>query len=349
MSPSKKIRILSIDGGGIRGVIPAFTVKYIEDYLKSRVPNTTIADYFDLIAGTSTGGILTCIYLTPEERKSKKAKYNATDALDFYIKEGYNIFNAAKEKNIKRFWGLKSAAKYRSDNIENIFLRVFGDTHVSDLIKPSLITTYNMDTKTAFFFTSHCDTEYRDFYVRDAARSTSSAPTYFNPPKIKNLAPKASMEYLMNLDGSVFATNPSMCAYAEARKTNFQDRGINQPTASQISILSLGTGAGFDLIGKEKSNQWNLLKWAESIPEIMMEGSCETVDFQMQQLYKTLKEEQSTGYLRLNLPIEFRKFSPDIADASSKNIQALLDSAKKGVDYARENQNLDGFLDKLLE
>ena len=61
----KKVRILSIDGGGIRGIIPAYIIKYAESYLQKKAPVTSIADHFDFIAGTSTGGILTGLYLVP--------------------------------------------------------------------------------------------------------------------------------------------------------------------------------------------------------------------------------------------------------------------------------------------
>ena len=69
MSKSKFFRILSIDGGGIRGLIPAQVLTVLETKLQkaSGNPDARIADYFDLVAGTSTGGILTCIYLCPDE------------------------------------------------------------------------------------------------------------------------------------------------------------------------------------------------------------------------------------------------------------------------------------------
>jgi patatin-like phospholipase/acyl hydrolase len=65
----KMTRILSIDGGGIRGIIPGQILVILEEKLKAKTgnENARIADYFDLIAGTSTGGILTCAYLTPDK------------------------------------------------------------------------------------------------------------------------------------------------------------------------------------------------------------------------------------------------------------------------------------------
>jgi len=235
MTQKKKIRILSLDGGGMRGIIPATIIQYAEAYLQKKAPGTTIADHFDLIAGTSSGGILTGIYLTPDEHDCKKARYTATEALEFYVKHGYANFNASKKSNLKRLWGLINSASYSTDSLENIMYQNFGDTLMSQLIKPSLITTYNMNTKSAYFFTSNEDKNIREFYLRDVVRSTSAAPTYFPPATIKNVAPKANKDTqpidMINIDGAVFANNPTLCAYAEARSMNFEERNNNKPTA----------------------------------------------------------------------------------------------------------------------
>lgn len=355
MDAKKKVRILSIDGGGIRGIIPATLIEYAEKYLQKKAPGTTIADHFDLIAGTSTGGILTCIYLNPQSGDKSKAKYSASEALDFYVKEGYNIFNASRMSNWKRIWGLRNATEYSPKYLEKLFLDKFGDLLMSELIKPCLITTYNMNTKSTVFFTSREDPRKREFYVRDATRSTSAAPTYFPPAKIKNIAPDAVKENQMidfiNLDGGVFANNPLMCAYAEARNTNFKTRNNPNPSASHMYILSLGTGGGgFKLTGKENSGNWNLLKWAKSIPDIMMDGSIDTVDFQMEQIKGTLQPTDPGNYLRIDVPKEnsVRTYAADMSDASPQNIQELIKAGNKTLEYAK-SQGLDKFLDGLLD
>src|SRR5580765_3592371 len=87
----KKIRLLSVDGGGIRGVIPGTILAQLEKILQKRSNSERrLGDYFDMIAGTSTGGILSCIYLMPGE--DGKAKYSAQDAVELYIKNGHAIF-----------------------------------------------------------------------------------------------------------------------------------------------------------------------------------------------------------------------------------------------------------------
>ena len=93
---AKKIRILSLDGGGIRGIITCVILKYIEEQLqKLDHPNAKIGDYFDLIAGSSTGGLLASIILFPDN--TKKAKFSVQEALDLYAKKGDDIFNV-------KFW-----------------------------------------------------------------------------------------------------------------------------------------------------------------------------------------------------------------------------------------------------
>ncbi|MEG2071077.1 MAG: patatin-like phospholipase family protein, partial [Bacteroidales bacterium] len=91
----KKIRILTIDGGGIRGIIPAVILNYMEEEIQKRTgnANATLADYFEMIAGTSTGGILTCFYLLPaKDGDLKKSRYFAREAIELYKKYGKTIF-----------------------------------------------------------------------------------------------------------------------------------------------------------------------------------------------------------------------------------------------------------------
>jgi len=207
-----------------------------------------------------------------------------------------------------------------------------------------------MNNNSPFFFTSIEDTSKREFFVRDVLRSTSAAPTYFPPAKIKNIASNDSKSSdMINLDGGVFANNPTMCAYAEARNTNFNERNNNKPSASNMQILSIGTGSGgFKIDKTEKSNQWNLLKWAKLIPNIMMEGSIDTVAFQMNEIYQTIEHHNNESYLRINTSKNDRDYSPDMSNASPENIQDLLKAGKKTLEDAKAN-GLDKFLDDLLD
>jgi patatin-like phospholipase/acyl hydrolase len=121
----KKVRILSLDGGGIRGIIPAYVLKYVEEKAQEMTKNQNlrIADLFDLIVGTSTGGILSCFYLTPNSSTEKNApisKYQASEALEFYVKKGYSIFNASKRNNWLGLRSLFNANTYSPGKLERI-------------------------------------------------------------------------------------------------------------------------------------------------------------------------------------------------------------------------------------
>ena len=215
----------------------------------------------------------------------------------------------------------------------------------------------------AVFFNSREPKEKQDkrqFYLRDVARSTSAAPTYFPPAIIENLV---SGDKMVNLDGGVFANNPSMCAYAEARKTNFESLGINRPTAKDMLILSIGTGSmPLDIENNRKSKKWGIINWAKVVPEIMMDGGLDTVNYQMDKIFKSLDEENQNNFKRVNVPKALRfsnqkknfkpPYNPDMSDASPKNISALTKAGQLALEEAnqtRDGENtLDEFIDQLI-
>lgn len=351
----KKVRILSLDGGGMRGIIPATVLEYVENKIIeiTKNPNARLADYFDLVAGTSTGGILSGFYLTPNPEKNPNqpnTKYKASEAIDFYENDGIKIFNDSKKWNWFGLRQLFNAAQYSPKALEKILNREFKDLKMSNLYKPCIITTYNMFSKNAFFFSSREPKEkQREFYLRDVLRSTSAAPTYFPPAFIKNLS---TLKKMVNIDGGVFANNPAMCAYSEGRASSFGD--ISFPSAKDMLILSIGTGGGqFNLPNVKKSSKWGILSWATSIPNIMMDGSIDTVDYQMKNIFDTLNQKDKFNYKRIDVPKNERTYSSDMADASPENIKALKKAGNEALNAAQVNKKneytLDHFIHKLIE
>src|SRR5438045_2323917 len=121
----KKIRILSLDGGGIRGIIPGVILSCLEKKLQEADnSNLRIGDYFDFIAGTSTGGILACAYLMPGN--TGKARYSADDAVNLYFKEGTGIFSRSFYEKISSAYGLLDE-KYSASALEHDLEDLFGD------------------------------------------------------------------------------------------------------------------------------------------------------------------------------------------------------------------------------
>lgn len=349
-----KIKILSIDGGGIRGIIPAVVLQYIEAELKRKTKNENarIADYFDLVAGTSIGGMLACYYLTPNRSATSsgtRVKYSAEQALNLLKAEGFNIFNKSKKLPWLGFRKLFDANRYNPNYLERMLDKVFGGLPMSSLVKPCIVPTYNLKTKSSFFFNSVEEIDKnRDFFIKDVARSTSAAPTYFPPAFIKNLKSNTTMA---NIDGGVFANNPAMCSYAECISS--KNKRFANTSAENILLLSIGTGGGnFKLPEIIPHKRWGILSWAKSIPEIMIDGGFDTVDYQINQIFKG---HLSHNYKRVDFDSRInqdRGYSSDMADASDSNIEALVKAGEQVIEMAntasKNSSTLDDFIDRLI-
>ncbi|NQX81252.1 MAG: patatin-like phospholipase family protein [Flavobacteriaceae bacterium] len=351
----RKLRVLSIDGGGVRGIIPATILEYVENKLIkiSGNKNDRLADYFDIIAGTSTGGVLTAFYLYPNpitKKNSPSAKYKASQAIEFYTKECESIFNKSE---YKRWFGLRqlfNGTQYSSVKLEQVLNDKFGGLKINQLLKHCLITAYDLINKKAIFFSSREKSDkQRDFYIKDVIRSTSAAPTYFSPAVIKNIK---TDETMINIDGGVFANNPSMCVYTECKRTDFGF--IKKPKAKDILMLSVGTGGGrYETDNINKSNKWSIIKWAKHIPDIMMDGAIDTIDYQLSNIFSNLRGSNKKNYKRIDVPLDKRKYSMDMADASTYNISKLKRAGSYTIKEAnkvhKNSHTLDEFIQLLYD
>ncbi len=316
-------RILSIDGGGIRGIIPGKVLIQLENEIRAQYgTEKAISDYFDLITGTSTGGILALGLCIPG--KNNIQKYNAQDLLDIYVERGDDIFDVSVWKSITSVGGLNDE-KYDATELEDALNDYFSDVMLSHLLKHCLITSYDIKRRRAHFFRSSAAVKNKrnDFLVRDAARATSAAPTYFEPARIKS---SANIIYPL-IDGGLFANNPAMCAYAEARKVH----GISG--SEEMTILSLGTGESKKSYPYTEAKDWGAASWIKPAIDVMSTAVSETTDFQLQQIFSS--SGRSDHYLRIQTSIP-SWCSSDMDDASTDNIQALQDV---GEQLASDNEN----------
>lgn len=342
----KKIRILSVDGGGIRGIIPGTILAQLEKILnKFDGTNRKIGEYFDMVAGTSTGGILACLYLTPDG--NGKAKYTAAEALDLYLNKGHVIFDRTFMEKILSAGGI-IRQKYDDEPIYELLTEYFGDETIANFIRPSLITSYEITDRKAVFFTSadaHEDAM-NNFFIRDAARATSAAPTYFPPAHITSM----NGEKFTLVDGGMFANNPALCAYAEARKTNFsvllndKDKK-DKPTAADMIIVSLGTGSVKKSYHYDDFKNAGEIKWLEPVIDILMSGNSETVAYQLTQMYLTLELQFQKNYYRLEPGLKEACSEMDIA--TEENIGNLYQA---GLTYVHNNvDQLEAIAHDILE
>ncbi len=338
-----KFRILSLDGGGIRGIIPAQILVSLEQKLQKKTNNSTarLADFFDMITGTSTGGILTCMYLAPRKDDITRALYSAVDVVNFYMKYGGEIFSIPTYHKIRTFSGLTDE-KFPARNLERVLDMYFGKLELKDLIKPCLVTAYDVFESKAHFFRQHqaLENEGRNFYVKDVARATSAAPTYFESPLITS---KSGVKYPL-IDGGVFANNPALCAYAEARQV-FKSESGNPISAKELIIFSLGNGGLTKMeLDHNKVKNFGLIEWIKPLIDIMMSGVSQTVDYQLKQIYKT--EFSLPQYVRIEP--ELGNAKSDMGDASPRNLAALQEAGVKSAEKEENDDKLERLAEMLI-
>jgi uncharacterized protein len=314
------VRILAIDGGGIRGLIPAVVLADLE-----RRTGRRTAEMFDLIAGTSTGGILACGLTRPGDDGAPA--FTAADLIGLYESEGPEIFHASLIKRIESVGGYADE-RYDDRGLNAALRRYLDGTRLSEAVTDLFITAYEIERREAFFFRSsraRTDPTY-DFTFVDTARATSAAPTYFEPVRVSDVAGADSYALI---DGGVFALNPSMCAFAELAAAGRRD---------EIDlVVSLGTGSHTRRLPFEDVRGWGQVEWARPLIDVVFDGVAQTVDFELGQL---LGPER---YVRLQ--IRLTEASDDLDDASDRNLEALRrEGARLVEERADDLERIAGIL-----
>ncbi len=291
-------KILSIDGGGIRGIIPALVLVWLEEKTEKNM-----AYVFDLVAGTSTGGIL-ALGLCLDDGHCNPL-FTAQDLADLYEQRGNEIFSRSLWDGITSV-GSYADEKYPHENIERILEEYFGNEPLAAALTKVLITSYDIQNRLPHFFKSWRD-EWKTVEMRHVARATSAAPTYFEPALIPI---SGSIRALV--DGGVFVNNQAMSAYAEAKKIFFED--------DDIFVVSIGTGEMTRPIPYSKAKDWGKAGWMQPILSCMFDGVCDAVNYQLRQIL-------GNKYVRLQTSLSIA--SDDMDDATQGNIENLKTEVQK--------------------
>jgi len=311
-------RILAIDGGGIRGLIPALVLTEIE-----RLTGKRIAELFDLIAGTSTGGILAA-GLTVPDATGKAPMYRAEELVGLYRDHGEEIFSAGW---LRKAWSLFVGAEYSPHNLEEHLKKQLGEHRLADAVTGLLITAYDMHEGKAWFFSRLAAQRKadRNFLLWEVCRATSAAPTYFPPFKLPN--EKATL-----VDGGVFANNPGLCAWVDDHE------GID-PKAP-VMLLSLGTGSVPHPVTFTRARRWGKIRWAQPAIGAFMDGQSDTAEYQLGRLL------DPTVYLRLQP--ELAEEHEKMDDASKPNLGALERATTAKLNEPGMPDRLKEFCDRLV-
>ncbi len=255
-------RILSIDGGGVRGVIPSVLMQRL-----SREPG--LGDWLDrveFVAGTSTGGLIALML---------GAELDPQAIRELYEQRARHVFADSVWDDIRDL-GKILGADYDVDNLRREARTVLGDRRLDQLAKRVLVTAFDLDNedpqartwKPKIFHNFEGPDSDGPELAYKVATYTSAAPTFF-----------ASEDGY--IDGGVFAPNPSMCALAQS-----QDRRnlpSDRPALSEVRLISFGTGHSFDHV-EGNALDWGYVQWVRPLISLMLEGTNGIADFQCRQI-----------------------------------------------------------------
>lgn len=330
------VKVLSIDGGGIRGVIPARMLAELEDRLG--VPLST---HFDLIAGTSTGAIIAAALCTDDPDTGEP--FRASKILEFYENRGPTIFPHHSRNLFRRLQYFFHKERFDGKILRHELGRAFKRLSLSDANRSFLlVAAFNIQQGNPKFFKSWraqglgldtepdrvFDAKTYDFLLADVLHASAAAPTFFDPVTINN----ALGEPLDLVDGGVFASNPSACALASAiRIFNLKN------DLDKIMLASFGTGYDRASIETRDARHWGDKNWARPLVKLCMDGSHQAADYQVA---TSLSHD---NYFRFDMDLakyreEWPVSSPSTSftDGRSKNISALKRAAQHMIDTSHK-------------
>jgi predicted acylesterase/phospholipase RssA len=263
-------RILSFDGGGIRGLVTLAMLKKIQNAVPRLISQA------DLVAGTSTGGIIAL---------GLAAGKTVDELISLYLDNGEEIFDDSWLDDLVDLGGI-SGAEYDQVNLKKILGKIFGSLKLEGLAKKVLIPSFDLDNdhedpkkrtwKPIFFHNFPGVDSDGDQTLVDVALCTSAAPTYF--PSHNGY-----------VDGGVVANNPSMAALTQTQDPRAE---LNpRPALGDIRMLSLGTGTILSYV-KGKSHDWGFAQWAKPLISLLLDASMGIADYQCRQILRD-------GYHRL--------------------------------------------------
>ncbi|WVZ50428.1 hypothetical protein U9M48_001681 [Paspalum notatum var. saurae] len=338
-STGKLVTILSIDGGGIRGLIPATIIAYLEaKFQELDGPDARIADYFDVIAGTSTGALLTSMLTAPDEKN--RPLFAAKDLTTFYLENGPKIFPRRKAwflTPVANLFGTMKGPKYDGVFLHDKIKSLTHDVRVADTVTNVIVPAFDVKSLQPIIFSTYeAKTKpLKNAHLSDICISTSAAPTYFPAHFFTTTDDSAggkTREFHL-VDGGVAANNPTMVAMSmltkEVLRCN-QDFDASRPSSDyrHYLVVSVGTGSAkqAEKYTAPQCAKWGLLQWLyhggfNPIIDIFSHASSDMVDIHAAVLFEALSCERN--YLRIqddNLTGD----ASSVDVATKENMEALI-------------------------
>lgn len=303
------MRVLAIDGGGIRGLLPSVVLAELE-----RLSGHPVHQLFDLIAGSSAGGLVACALAVPGEQQG--ARWTASDVTGLFEREGGQIFRRTLGRSLKTRFGF-SGPRYPDDVLNHVLHDYCGGTRLRTATTGLMICSYDVERRIPVRFTSwqaQADPGY-DRALWQVARSTIAAPTYFAPMR---LTPPGRHRPGSLIDGGIVAHNPALLATIE---------GATMRPQEQITVVSLGTGELSKRVRWEEASRWGQINWARPMIDMFFDASSSIVQ---EQLHRMLGPRNH----RFQIPLTGCTEMMD--DASPRNLAALRRNAELLIEQRQD-------------
>ncbi|XVF15597.1 hypothetical protein REPUB_Repub09cG0168100 [Reevesia pubescens] len=326
----KMVTVLSIDGGGIRGIIPGVLLAFLESKLQELDgPNARIADYFDIVAGTSTGGLVASMLTAPNKENRRRPMYEAKDITNFYLEHCPKIFPQDSTN------ASSMGPMYDGIYLSSLINQLLGDITLKQTLTNVVIPTFNIKLLQPLLFSTN-DAKvnaWKNARLADACIGTSAAPTLLPPHSFETKDSNDKIHTFDLIDGGVAANNPTLIAISHVwmdivkRNANFSD--IEPMDSKRMLVLSLGTGTTsmdtpkYDAV---TASNWSMLDWIfhngnTPLLDACWQASSDMVDFHVSVLFQCCRCNEN--YLR----IQDDTLSGDASTAdiaTEENLQKLV-------------------------
>ncbi|KAI5004169.1 hypothetical protein ZWY2020_031412 [Hordeum vulgare] len=330
------VTVLSIDGGGVRGIIPGTILAFLEEKLQELDgPEARISDYFDVIAGTSTGGLVTAMLSAPDD--AGRPLFAAKDINQFYLDHSPSIFPQAS----KGPFGLMRSMmgpKYNGEYLHTIVKKLLGDTRVGDTLNNIVIPTFDIKLLQPTIFSTYnaMKDKSKNALLSDVCISTSAAPTYLPGHHFQTEGKDGKLRDFNLIDGGVAANNPTLLAMTDVSKQILMGNPdffpIKPADYGKFMILSLGTGTAKieEKFDAAECSKWGLLGWlynrgATPIIDSFSQASADLVDIHASVLFQALHCEKR--YLRIQ-DDELNGETASVDVSTPENLHRLVDVGK---------------------
>lgn len=330
-----KICILSIDGGGMRGIVSGKALAYLEHALKSKSgnPDARIADYFDVAAGAGIGGIFTAMLFGTKD--GSRPIFNADDTWRFLAEQGKRFYRAGPGSSggglLKRVLKNGSGSGSGAARLEKAMREAFTEKDgrsltLKDTLKPVLIPCYDLSSTAPFLFSraDALETDSYDFRLWEVCRGTSAEPGLLDPVQMRSVDGQTRC---LAVDGGLAMSNPTAAAITHVlhNKQEFPFvRGVED-----LLVLSLGTGQLLEVSYEyEQVKNWRAKDWARPMARISGDGSADSVD---QAVAMAFGQWRSSNYVRIQANgSTLGPCRPNVdSDSSPSNVKMLIGTAEE--------------------